>query len=124
MAAAPAATYLVVLLEIIGTAPLLDATTASLRGAAYAALSRSYEVAVSSAPGQTEGRSGSAPFRASAIGSGVRVGMPVGCRSDRTTSSPRWATAVGHFNGRFLTCEDFIVAGDDPAPNCAHGTKR
>ncbi|MBM0257073.1 hypothetical protein [Micromonospora sp. 4G55] len=31
---------------------------------------------------------------------------------------------VGHFNDRFLTCEDFIVAGDDPAPNCAHGTER
>jgi 4-amino-4-deoxy-L-arabinose transferase-like glycosyltransferase len=31
---------------------------------------------------------------------------------------------VGHFNDRFLTCEEFIVAGDDPAPNCAHGTER
>lgn len=30
----------------------------------------------------------------------------------------------GHFNDRFLTCEDFIVAGDYPAQNCVHGTKR
>ncbi|WP_200211520.1 hypothetical protein [Micromonospora coerulea] len=25
---------------------------------------------------------------------------------------------VGHFNSRFLACQDFIVAGDDPPPNC------
>lgn len=25
---------------------------------------------------------------------------------------------VGHFNGRFLACQDFIVAGDDPPSNC------
>ena len=25
---------------------------------------------------------------------------------------------VGQFNDRFLTCEDFVVAGDDPPPNC------
>lgn len=25
---------------------------------------------------------------------------------------------VGHFNSRFLACQDFIVAGDDPPSNC------
>lgn len=27
---------------------------------------------------------------------------------------------VGHFNDRFLTCGDFVVAGEAPARNCAH----
>jgi hypothetical protein len=27
---------------------------------------------------------------------------------------------TGYFNDHFLTCEDFIVAGEDPAPNCTH----
>ncbi|WP_430501529.1 hypothetical protein ACQRWP_08165 [Micromonospora trifolii] len=31
---------------------------------------------------------------------------------------------VGHFNYRFVTCEDFVVAGENPAPNCADGAKR
>ncbi|RLP95870.1 hypothetical protein EAD98_12305 [Micromonospora sp. CV4] len=31
---------------------------------------------------------------------------------------------VGQFNDRFITCADFVVAGEDPAPNCAHGTER
>ncbi|MGN9774517.1 hypothetical protein ACTMS0_01850 [Micromonospora sp. H33] len=31
---------------------------------------------------------------------------------------------VGHFNDRFLTCEEFIVAGADPAPRCAHRAER
>ncbi|MCG5437687.1 hypothetical protein [Micromonospora foliorum] len=27
---------------------------------------------------------------------------------------------TGYFNDHFLTCQDFIVAGEDPAPNCTH----
>ncbi|GAB3345970.1 hypothetical protein RMN56_19455 [Micromonospora halotolerans] len=27
---------------------------------------------------------------------------------------------TGRFNDHFLTCEDFIVAGEDPAPNGTH----
>jgi len=27
---------------------------------------------------------------------------------------------VGRFNNQILTCEEFIVAGDDPPRNCAH----
>jgi 4-amino-4-deoxy-L-arabinose transferase-like glycosyltransferase len=31
---------------------------------------------------------------------------------------------VGHFNDRFLTCQDFKVAGNDEPVNCVHGKHR
>ncbi|NES15958.1 MULTISPECIES: hypothetical protein [unclassified Micromonospora] len=30
---------------------------------------------------------------------------------------------VGHFNDRLLTCAEFVVAGDNPPPNCARVEK-
>ncbi|WP_074315597.1 hypothetical protein [Micromonospora cremea] len=31
---------------------------------------------------------------------------------------------VGNFNYRFVTCADFIVAGEEPPSNCAHGAEQ